>query len=52
MLWAVVFGYVFLGEVPTPLVLTGAAIVAAAGLFVVFRERQLGKRDIDAPPAT
>jgi drug/metabolite transporter (DMT)-like permease len=52
MLWAVVFGYLFLGEAPTPLVLTGAGIVAAAGLFVVFRERQLGKREIDVPPAT
>lgn len=51
MLWALVFGYVFLGEVPTLLVLVGATIVAAAGLFVVFRERQLGKRDIDVPPA-
>ena len=39
-------------EAPTPLVLTGAGIVAAAGLFVVFRERQLGKREIDVPPAT
>jgi drug/metabolite transporter (DMT)-like permease len=52
MLWAVVFGYLFLGEAPTALVLTGAGIVAAAGLFVVFRERQLGKREIDVPPAT
>jgi drug/metabolite transporter (DMT)-like permease len=52
MLWALIFGYVFLGEVPTFLVLVGAAIVAAAGLFVVFRERQLGKREIDAPPST
>ncbi len=51
MLWAVIFGYVFLSEVPTPMVLAGAAIVAAAGLFVVFRERQLGKREIDVPPA-
>jgi drug/metabolite transporter (DMT)-like permease len=51
MLWALIFGYVFLGEVPTFLVLVGAAIVAAAGLFVVFRERQLGKREIDVPPS-
>ena len=51
MLWALIFGYVFLGEVPTLLVLVGAAIVAAAGLFVVFRERQLGKREIDVPPS-
>ncbi len=46
-----IFGYVFLGEVPTTLVLIGAAIVAGAGLFVVYRERQLGKRQIDVPPA-
>lgn len=52
MLWAVVFGYLFLGEVPTMMVLIGAGIVAAAGLFVVFRERQLGKREIDVPPST
>lgn len=51
MLWAVIFGYLFLGEVPTLMVLAGAAIVAAAGLFVVYRERQLGKREIDVPPA-
>ena len=50
MIWAVIFGYIFLGEVPTMLVLIGAAIVAAAGLFVVYRERQLGKRQIDVPP--
>ena len=50
MLWALVLGYLFLGEVPTKLVLTGAAIIAAAGLLVVFRERQLGKRDVDVPP--
>jgi drug/metabolite transporter (DMT)-like permease len=50
MLWALVFGYVFFNEIPVPLVLIGASIIAAAGLIVVFRERQLGKRDIDAPP--
>jgi drug/metabolite transporter (DMT)-like permease len=50
MLWALVFGYVFFGEIPVPLVFIGASIIAAAGLIVVFRERQLGKRDIDAPP--
>ncbi|HWV41394.1 DMT family transporter [Pseudorhodoplanes sp.] len=52
MLWALVIGYVFFGEVPLPLVLVGASIIAVAGLIVVFRERQLGRRDIDsAPPA-
>jgi len=44
MLWAFVFGYALFGEIPVPLVFAGAAIVAAAGLFVFFRERQLGLR--------
>ena len=42
MLWAVVLGYFAFGEIPVPLVFAGAAIVAGAGLFVIFRERQLG----------
>lgn len=44
MLWAFVFGYLLFGEIPVPLVFAGAAIVAGAGLFVFFRERQLGLR--------
>lgn len=44
MLWAFVFGYLMFDEVPVPLVFVGAAIVAGAGLFVIFRERQLGLR--------
>lgn len=44
MLWAFVFGYFMFGEIPVPLVFAGAAIIAAAGLFVFFRERQLGLR--------
>ena len=52
MLWALMFGYLFFGEIPLPIVFFGASIIATAGLIVVFRERQLGKRDIDsAPPA-
>jgi drug/metabolite transporter (DMT)-like permease len=37
-----VFGYVMFGETPTPAVLLGAVIVAAAGLFVIWREHLLG----------
>lgn len=44
MLWALVLGYLFFGEIPVLLVFVGAGIVAAAGLFVIFRERQLGLR--------
>ena len=52
ILWAFVFGYAMFGEVPTPLVFTGAAIVVATGLFVLWRERQLGlqrRREAEGP---
>jgi drug/metabolite transporter (DMT)-like permease len=52
MLWAVLYGYVFLGELPTIHVAIGGAMVAAAGLFVLWRERQLGlARPGRVPPA-
>ncbi len=53
MLWAFIAGYWIFGEVPTPYVVIGAAIVAGAGIFVILRERQLGlKRLRDTPVAT
>ena len=42
MLWALLLGYWLFGELPTALVYVGACIVAGAGLFVIWRERQLG----------
>ena len=42
MLWALLLGYLVFGELPTALVLVGALIIVAAGLFVIWRERQLG----------
>ena len=53
MLWALLLGYWIFGEVPTALVFIGAAIVAGAGLFVIWRERQLGlqrAREKEGPP--
>src|SRR5262249_5411022 len=38
MVWAFVLGYVMFGELPTPVVLLGAGIIAASGLIVVWRE--------------
>jgi drug/metabolite transporter (DMT)-like permease len=42
MLWAFLLGYAFFGELPTVYIYVGSAIVCAAGLFVIWRERQLG----------
>ena len=42
MIWALILGYIVFGELPHALVFVGAAIIAAAGLFVIWRERQLG----------
>src|SRR5579883_1114139 len=41
MIWALVLGYVMFDERPTIAILVGSAIIAAAGLFVIWRERQL-----------
>lgn len=50
MLWAFLLGYWMFGEVPTLYVVGGAVIVAAAGIFVILRERHLGlKRLRDTP---
>jgi drug/metabolite transporter (DMT)-like permease len=42
MIWAFLLGYAIFGELPTIYVFIGSAIVAAAGLLVIWRERQLG----------
>jgi S-adenosylmethionine uptake transporter len=47
ILWGMLFGYLFFGEVMGPLTLAGAAIIIGAGLFIFLREQQLRRR----PPA-
>lgn len=41
LIWAVIIGYVIFGEAPLPIVLAGAFIVAASGVFIALRERWL-----------
>src|SRR5215470_10714682 len=48
MVWAFLLGYIFFNELPTVYVLIGAGIIAAAGLFVIWRERQLGLQRVRA----
>ncbi len=42
MIWALLIGWFVFGQWPQSIVLAGAGIVAAAGVFVIWRERQLG----------
>ena len=35
-------GFILFGDVPTPIMLDGTAIVISAGLFIIFREHKLG----------
>ncbi|MEM0906723.1 MAG: DMT family transporter [Pseudomonadota bacterium] len=53
MIWVVGVGYFVFAEVPSTAVLLGAAIVIGSGIFVIFRERQLGlsreERKVGAP---
>ncbi len=41
MIWALVLGYAMFGETPTVMIVLGSAIIAGAGLFVIWREHQL-----------
>ncbi|HVX98896.1 MAG TPA: DMT family transporter [Pseudorhodoplanes sp.] len=43
IIWGAVFGYLFFGDVPPPTTALGAAIIIAAGLYVFWRERVLGR---------
>ncbi|MET0606381.1 MAG: DMT family transporter, partial [Beijerinckiaceae bacterium] len=42
MIWAVLIGWVLFGDWPTAYIFVGAAIVTAAGMFVIWREHRLG----------
>lgn len=37
MLWAILWGWVFFGDLPTPLTLAGAALIIASGIYAVTR---------------
>lgn len=51
MLWAFLIGWFVFGQAPQQTVVVGALIVALSGLFVLWRERQLGlvrAKDVEA----
>lgn len=43
IIWAVIFGYLVFGDMPSLATLIGAAIIIAAGLYIFVREQQLGR---------
>jgi len=48
----VLFGLVVFGDVPSPAMIAGAAIIIGAGLYIFLRERKLGREETAvSPPA-
>jgi drug/metabolite transporter (DMT)-like permease len=43
MVWAVLFGYLFFGDLPDAWTLAGAAVVVFAGLYILHRETRRGR---------
>ncbi len=43
IVWAVIFGFVVFGDVPSWATIIGASIIIAAGLYIFVREQQLGR---------
>jgi len=50
LLWAVVFGWVFFGDVPGPRILIGAAVIVFAGLFIVYRQKKVSTVEPEIVP--
>jgi len=47
IVWAIVLGYVVFGNAPDPFTLSGAAVIIAAGLYILWREQT--QRDPPTP---
>src|SRR3954453_11710287 len=50
ILWAVLFGYLVFGDIPSAATIVGAAIIIAAGLYIFIREQRLGRETAASPP--
>ncbi|HEY9038298.1 MAG TPA: DMT family transporter [Roseovarius sp.] len=49
ILWALLLGWLAFGDWPAPIVLVGAGIVVASGLFTLYREARLGRKRRPVP---
>ena len=51
IVWAVMFGYLVFGDVPSAATIVGAAIIIGAGFYIFLRERDLGRGEaVVSPP--
>lgn len=50
LLWAAILGYLVFGDVPANTVWVGGAVIAASGMFILYRESRLAKRPKAEPP--
>jgi drug/metabolite transporter (DMT)-like permease len=52
IVWAIMFGIIVFGDVPSWPTIVGAAIIIGAGLYIFLRERNLGREETAvSPPA-
>jgi drug/metabolite transporter (DMT)-like permease len=51
IIWAVMFGYLVFGDVPSVATIAGATIIIGAGFYIFLRERELGRGEkVVSPP--
>jgi drug/metabolite transporter (DMT)-like permease len=50
LFWAIVFGFIIFGDIPSLPMMIGALLIVASGLYIFFRETQLKKKPIVAVP--
>src|SRR5260221_6964113 len=52
IVWAIIFGIIVFGDMPSPATIIGAAIIIGAGLYIFLREQKLGREEAMVnPPA-
>src|SRR6266853_1773634 len=50
MIWAVIFGFIVWGDLPTLNLMIGVALVVASGLYILHRETRRRRSDLPPPP--
>ena len=50
ILWAILFGFIFFGDIPRAAMLVGAAVIIAAGIYIFVRERKVAKEPVLVDP--